>query len=199
MEWGETNMLTKKEQQQAVDEALAYYAKAGIALTDAEKGQIEVADFGLGDLRRMGLELLVYINTDRYCAKEMVLLPRQTCPEHRHPSVEGEPGKQETFRCRWGRVYLYLPGEPEADPAGDTGRWVAGRARVWDDYVKYFTVWREVELLPGDQFTIPPDTLHWFQSGEEGAVISEFSSTSRDELDFFTDPRIKRLPEVAAG
>jgi D-lyxose ketol-isomerase len=47
-------------------------------------------------------------------------------------------------------------------------------------------------LRPGDQFTIPPDTWHWFRAGEEGAVVSEFSSTSRDELDVFSDPRVER-------
>jgi D-lyxose ketol-isomerase len=47
-------------------------------------------------------------------------------------------------------------------------------------------------LRPGGQYTIPPDTLHWFQAGPDGAVVTEFSSTSRDELDVFTDPRIRR-------
>ena len=60
----------------------------------------------------------------------------------------------------------------------------------------YYTVFHELLLLPGDQYTIPPDTLHWFQAGPEGAVVSEFSSTSRDELDVFTDPRIVRIPIV---
>jgi D-lyxose ketol-isomerase len=59
-----------------------------------------------------------------------------------------------------------------------------------------YTVFHEIELGPGDQYTIPPDTLHWFRAGEEGAVVSEFSSTSRDELDLFTDPRIVRIPEA---
>ena len=38
-----------------------------------------------------------------------------------------------------------------------------------------------------------PDTLHWFQAGPQGAIISEFSTTSRDESDIFTDPQLKRL------
>ena len=38
------------------------------------------------------------------CAKELILMPRQTCPEHWHPPVGGEPGKEETFRCRWGEI-----------------------------------------------------------------------------------------------
>jgi D-lyxose ketol-isomerase len=28
------------------------------------------------------------------------------------------------------------------------------------------------------------------------AIVSEFSSTSRDEFDVFTDPRIKRIPVI---
>jgi D-lyxose ketol-isomerase len=54
----------------------------------------------------------------------------------------------------------------------------------------------EIELNPGDQYTIPADTLHWFQAGDEGAIVSEFSSTSRDESDHFTDPRIQRATVV---
>ena len=50
----------------------------------------------------------------------------------------------------------------------------------------------EIVLRPGEQWTIPPDTLHWFQAGDEGAVVSEFSTRSRDETDVFTDPRIVR-------
>lgn len=51
---------------------------------------------------------------------------------------------------------------------------------------------REVGLEPGGLFTIPPDTWHWFEAGEEGAVVSEFSSASRDELDVFLDERVRR-------
>jgi D-lyxose ketol-isomerase len=57
----------------------------------------------------------------------------------------------------------------------------------------------ELLLRPGEQFTIPPNTLHWFQAGPEGAVVSEFSSTSRDELDEFTDPSVRRETVVAPG
>ncbi|MEN6311955.1 MAG: D-lyxose/D-mannose family sugar isomerase, partial [Acidobacteriota bacterium] len=35
--------------------------------------------------------------------------------------------------------------------------------------------------------------LHWFQAGDKGAVVSEFSSTSIDERDLFTDPHIRRV------
>jgi len=142
--------------------AAAMLADAGIVLTPQERAEIEVADFGLGRLDEVGLQLVVYVNTERVCAKELVLFAGQTCPEHRHPPVGGDPGKEETFRCRRGSVLLHVDGH------GD------------------------VVLGPGDQFTIPPDTLHWFRAGAEGAIVSEFSTRSRDETDVFTDPRVVR-------
>jgi len=144
------------------ERAAKLLADAGIVLTDRERDELEIADFGLGRFEEIGLALVVYENNDRYCAKELVLLPNQLCPEHRHPPVGDDPGKQETFRCRTGEVTL----------------WVDGHG--------------ELTLRPGDQFTIPPDTLHWFRAGGAGAIVSEFSSRSTDEHDVFTDPRIVR-------
>lgn len=161
-------------------------AKAGIFLSDADKAKIEVAELGLGEFEKHGLSLLTYVNTDRYCAKELVLLPGQTCPEHRHPPVGKDPGKMETFRCRWGRVFLYVEGPATTKP----------QAAIPAGANAYYKVFHEIDLKPGEQYTIPPNTWHWFQAGPGGCVVSEFSSTSRDELDEFTDPRIKRIPEI---
>jgi len=167
--------------------ACEYFEKAGIVLTDEEKENIEVADFGLGDIDNIGLELVVYENNDRYCAKEMVLFPFQICPEHYHPPINvSNIGKRETFRCRWGKVFLYVAGEAAAKP----------QATVPEKYKSYLTVWKEIVLLPGQQYTIEPNTKHWFQGAENGAVVSEFSTTSIDEADIFTDPNIKRLPTI---
>lgn len=179
-------MLSQAEVEHARNRAAEMLARVGMAITPTELARIEVADFGLADLERTGLQLITYANTDRYCAKELMLFPRQTCPEHRHPPVGGEPGKMETFRCRWGTVHLFIEGLPTTTstarpPAGSEG---------------YYTVFHELVLRPGEQFTIAPDTLHWFQAGADGAIVSEFSSTSRDELDVFTDPRIVRIPIV---
>jgi D-lyxose ketol-isomerase len=144
------------------ERAAAMLADAGIVLTPDERDAIELADFGLGNLEEVGLQIVVYVNTERVCAKELVLFPNQVCPEHRHPPVGDDPGKEETFRCRTGVVHLHVDGH------------------------------EEIVLRPGEQFTIPPDTLHWFQAGAEGAIVSEFSTRSRDETDVFTDPRIVR-------
>ena len=180
-------MITQQQLQAARRRAKVYYDRAGIALTQAEAENMEVSDFGLADLESIGLELVVFVNTQRVCAKEIVLFPRQTCPEHRHPSVGAEAGKEETFRCRWGEVYLYVQGEPTARPKG-----IAPKGRQ-----QSFRVWHEVLLRPGDQYTLPPNVLHWFQAGDDGAVVSEFSTHSTDEYDVFTDPGIVRQTRVA--
>jgi D-lyxose ketol-isomerase len=179
-------MSVSKQTSDARARAAAMLSHAGVTLTERERANIEVADFGLADLERTGLEIVVYVNTDRYCAKELVLFPRQTCPQHRHPPVGADPGKEETFRCRWGLVWLYVEGEPAP----------AIQARLPAGSDDHYTVFCEITLHPGEQYTIPPNMLHWFQAADEGAIVSEFSSTSRDELDIFTDPRIVRVPKA---
>ncbi|HEY3707599.1 MAG TPA: D-lyxose/D-mannose family sugar isomerase [Terracidiphilus sp.] len=177
-------MMKSDEVRTFRDRAVEMLHGAGIVLTPEEAAGLEVADMGLGRLAQEGLELVTYINNDRYCAKELVIFAGQTCPEHRHPRVNGEPGKEETFRCRWGEVWLYVAGEPNASIS----------ATVPEASKDHYTVFHEIVLKPGEQYTIPPDTLHWFQAGPQGAVVSEFSSRSRDESDIFTNPEIRRAP-----
>ena len=179
-------MLSQLEYEKAVQKALLYFSAANIVLTDDEKKRIEVADFGIGDLAKVGLQLITYINTESVCAKEMVLFPNQTCPEHRHPDRNGLPGKEETFRCRYGKVYLYVEGKSTGAP----------HCKVPAGFEKYYGVYREIVLNPGEQYTIYPDTRHWFQAGDEGAIVSEFSTHSDDASDIFTDERLIRIPEV---
>jgi D-lyxose ketol-isomerase len=179
--------MKREDVERLQQEAAALLNKAHIAFTQREQAMMEVVDFGLNDIRSIGLEIILYENNERYCAKELILLPRQMCAQHRHPKVdELSAGKQETFRCRWGEVYLYVEGAATPNP----------KAIVAERYKKHLSVWHEMILRPGDQHTIGPDTLHWFQAGDEGAIVSEFSSTSIDNLDVFTDPNIKRVPEI---
>ena len=166
--------------------ALQYYEKAHIVLTKKEKDNVEVADFGLNELDATGLELVTYVNTDRVCAKEMVVFPGQTCPEHAHAPFGNYMGKEEVFRCRYGLVYLYVSGEPCAHP----------KAQPPASSKQYYTVFHEVILAPGDEYVIHPNTKHWFQGGPKGAIVSEFSTTSYDEHDVFTDPNINRIPSI---
>ncbi len=177
--------MREEEKERIKARALEYFKKADIVLSSQEKENMEIADFGLNDFEKTGLVLLVYINNFGYCAKEMVLFSNQTCPEHRHPDHNGVDGKQETFRCRYGLVYLYVEGEkkpksPCFSPTGDE---------------KYYTVFHEIILKPGDQYTIKKNKLHWFKAGDIGAIISEFSSYSDDASDIFTNLHIKRVAE----
>jgi len=64
-------MLTQAERDAARKRAAAVLAEAGIALTAPELDAIEVADFGLSRLDETGLEVVVYVNTERVCAKEL--------------------------------------------------------------------------------------------------------------------------------
>ena len=162
----------------------AKLASAGIILTPAEEAAIEIADSGLGENETIALQLITYVNTDRCCAKELVMFPHQVVVEHQHPPVGDDPGKEETFRCRQGEVYLYIEGEPTPNPKGTPP---AHRAQ-------HYTVWHEIILRPGEQYTLMPNIKHWFQAGPDGCIVSEFSTKSRDELDLFTDPDVKRIP-----
>jgi D-lyxose ketol-isomerase len=179
-------MLDKKQLESARLKALTYFETAGIILTEQEKKSIEIADFGLSDLERIGLEVLVYVNTTKVCAKELIMFPGQTCPEHIHPTKNGISGKEETFRCRWGKVFLYVSGEKNCSPKLDD----------LDSHKEFLKVAHEIVLNPGEQYTLLPDTWHWFRAGDKGAVVSEFSTTSTDDQDLFTDPRINRFTKV---
>jgi D-lyxose ketol-isomerase len=177
-------MLTSAEIARARDYTADALDQAGVVLTPTERAEIEVADFGLGDLERTGLQLVVYVNTERVCAKELVLRPGQTCPEHQHVGAGDELGKEETFRVRAGEVWLYVDGDPTPNP-----RAVAPRP-------EHYTAWHQIVLRPGEQHTIMPGTKHWFQAGPDGAVVTEFSTRSTDERDVFTDPDIRRITVV---
>jgi len=164
-------MIRRGEVKTYQQAAAAMMGRAGIVLTDQQKQEIEIADLGLGEFLTTGLGLITYINTDRYCGKDLMLWPNQTCPEHRHPPItpdmnpeppvppQGDPGKMETFRCRWGVVYLYVEGAGDKDQI---------TAKIPEGSKDYYTVFHEIVLHPGDQYTIPPNTWHWFQGGPEG-------------------------------
>jgi len=177
--------VTAAELERRRAQALAYLRRAGIVITPDEAAKLEVADLGLGRFDEVGLTLLTYVNTERVCAKELVLLPRQLCPEHRHPAIGGEPGKEETFRCRWGRVHLVVDRPAASTPPLPDHPYLRSG---------HVTAAHHVVLEPGEQYMIEPDLLHWFMAGPEGAVVSEFSTRSRDAFDVFTDPRVDRNP-----
>ena len=181
-----TSAQLEKQSRQAT--AAVQMRAAGLTLRDDEAAAIEIADFGLGRYAEFGLAIHVYVNTRRCCAKELMMTPGQTCPEHRHPPIDTDPGKEETFRVRQGEVFLHIAGDHD-----DATR-SSALSRLPADKRTTVSVFRTVHLRPGEQWTLGPNTKHWFTAGPQGAVVSEFSTRSRDEADVFTDEAIVRVP-----
>lgn len=178
-------MITKQQKIDAQNRAAVMMRKAGIQIKDDEISKIEVVDFGLSRLEAEGVQVFNMVNTDRLAAKILVLFPNQTEPEHWHPQVGDDPGKQETIRHIWGDLRFYVDGPDTIEE----GFFVPGKEGV-------YTVRNELILQPGDQLTFEPYEKHWFQAGPSGAVLYSFSTTVRDGLDGFTDPDIERITIV---
>ena len=174
-------MITRTELKEACEKALTMIEDAGIQLTNEDKDKITAADFGLSQLFKEGIQILTMFDTERVAGKILVLLPYQTEPEHWHPSVGDDPGKEEIIRAISGDLYFYIPGENSFK-----------NGFIVDGKDSCYTMRNEVVLLPGEQLILPPGTKHWFQAGENGAVMYSFSTNVRDTLDQFSDPDIIR-------
>ncbi len=178
-------MITRTEQKAAQERAAQMIVQSGIRITEEEKNRIEVVDFGLSHLEIEGVQVLTLVQTERISVKVLAMLPNQTEPEHWHPPVGDDPGKEETIRVVSGTVYFYIQGENTFNQ----GFLVKGKE-------KYYTLMHEIILKAGDQITFQPGEKHWFQARDEGAVMYSFSSVARDALDQFTDPDIVRTVKV---
>ena len=178
-------MILRSKARELQRSAKDLFDRAGIRLTDEEQARIEVADFGLGNPECEGAQIFTFVQTNRYAAKVIALLPGQTLPEHWHPPVGDDPGKQETVRVAWGT--LCLVGE---------GPGVLVHAAIPAGKEAAYTLRHEEVLGPGGSRTFRPGEKHWFQAGPEGAVVYSFSSVVRDVLDGFTDPAIERITRI---
>jgi len=178
-------MLTRKEYSIAQKRAAKMIAKSGIKITEEEKNRINVSDFGLSALDLEGGQILTFFNTERISTKIIALFPRQTLPEHWHPSIGDNPGKEEVIRVIEGTLYFYCPGEASMR----FGKLPVNREM-------FYTARHEIVMLPGDQIMIKPGIVHWFQAGEGGAVIFSFSTCAKDLNDCFTNPNIVRTTKV---
>ena len=178
-------MLMKQQQQQARRQAGEMIGRAGIHVTDQEAEGIEVVDFGLSQLEKEGVQVLTLVQTERISVKVLALFPNQTEPEHWHPPVAGDPGKEETVRVIFGTLYFYIPGENTFKE----GFLVKGKEHC-------YTMRHEIVMRPGDQITLAPGVKHWFQARDEGVVMYSFSTIARDALDQFTDKDIVRITKI---
>lgn len=178
-------MITRKEQIEAQKQAIRLFEQAGIYITDEEKNKIEVVDFGLSHLSVEGVQILTMVQTDRISVKLLALMPYQTEPEHWHPPVGDDPGKEETIRHLWGDLFFYTPGGDEIE-----------HGFIPEHKESLYTCRKEMVFRPGEQLFCPPGEKHWFQAGSKGAVLYSFSTIARDIQDKFTDPHINRITKV---
>jgi len=174
-------MISQKEYAKVCREALALLDKAGVVLQEEERGQMSAHDFGLSHVRMEGAQILTLFETERIAAKVLVLLPHQTLPEHWHPRVGTDAGKEEVVRALWGELRAYVEGR-----AG------MKMGRIPEGKEAWYTMRKEVILTPGEQLLLPPGSKHWFQGGASGAVLYSFSSKVRDLQDEFSDPAVQR-------
>lgn len=174
-------MITKEDFKYVCERSIEMIESAGIYLSAEDKKQITAADFGLNQIKKEGVQIMTLFDTTRMAAKILVLLPHQTEPEHWHPPVGNDPGKEEVIRGIWGDLIFCIPGEDTLKK----GFLVEGKEA-------YYTMRNEVVINPGDQLVLPPGTKHWFQAGERGAVMYSFSTKVTDLMDKFTDPNIQR-------
>lgn len=178
-------MITKEQQKTAQKRAAEMIRQAGIKITEKEANSVGIVDFGLSNLEKEGVQVLTLIQTERISVKVLVLFPNQTEPEHWHPPVGDDPGKEETVRVISGIVYFYIPGE-------DTLK----EGFIPEGKEDYYTVRKEIVMKPSDQITLAPGEKHWFQARDKGAVMYSFSTIARDALDQFTDPGIVRITKI---
>jgi D-lyxose ketol-isomerase len=178
-------VITREQQRSAQKRAADMIRQAGIRITNEEAGSIEVVDFGLSDLEKEGVQVLTLVQTERISVKVLVLFTNQTEPEHWHPPVGDDPGKEETVRIISGSVYFYIPGKDTFKEGVITG----GKENC-------YTMRHEIIMKPCDQIILQPGEKHWFQARDEGAVMYSFSTIARDALDQFTDPNIERITKI---
>ena len=178
-------MIRLEEFNEVCQKSLDMIDEAGILLSPEDRKKMTAADFGLSHIKTEGVQILTMFETDRIAGKILVLLPSQTEPEHWHPPLGNNPGKQEIIRGLWGSLRFYIPGEDNMKVGF-----------IPDGQEENFLVRHELIMKPGDQLVLEPGTKHWFQAGPEGAVLYSFSTTVNDIMDEFTNTEIERETKI---
>jgi len=151
--------------------------KSGFPLTDEERLDLQVCDFGLGHFFEEGVAFIDILRSPRLRITILVLLPGQTLPQHLHPAYDQEPGKEETLRVLYGSTKVYVKGGPSN-----------AEIKVPPGKVPNYSARKEVALTIGRHFTIPPAKEHWFQGGLQGSVNICFQNRVDESHNVFSDP-----------
>ena len=175
--------MNKRSKEKELREiAQKWIKESGFPVTQEELDSIAIADFGLSNPRVEGAQILTLFATERISTKLIVLLPGQFLPEHWHPPVGSDPGKEEILRGYYGSVDYCEEGEDTCPQDA----LLAGKEAQYTQR-KYYN------LKPNDQVIIPSGKKHWIAGGKEGGIVISFSTCVRDALDQFTDKDIQRI------
>jgi D-lyxose ketol-isomerase len=151
--------------------------KSGFSLTHSELSSMEANDFGLDNFEEEGFFLIDLLRTDRVRVNLLILLPNQSLPQHLHPSYEDEEGKEETLRVLYGETKVYVEGD-ENNP----------EIRIPENKEPFYTSRHEIHLKLGEQYSVSPNTKHWFQAGPNGSVNIAFQNRVNEDHNVFYDP-----------
>jgi len=157
--------------------ALDLLNESGFKLTDQEIESIEANDFGLNNFEEEGFFLIDLVRTDRVRVNILILLPNQNLPQHLHPSYTDEEGKEETLRVLYGETKVYVEGDQNKP-----------YIKIPSKKEPYYTSRYEIHLGLGEQYSVKPNTKHWFQAGPKGSVNIAFQNRVNEDFNLFYDP-----------
>jgi D-lyxose ketol-isomerase len=141
-------------------------------------------DFGLGRFTEVGMAGLIWVNDEEYNyqGNDMYLLPGQRIPEHGHDKTAIAGPKLESWLVRYGTVDIYGEGNPT--PGAD--------ADIAEEDKQIWIAKTKKKLLPGQVGRLEgAETMHWMQAGDEGAIVSEFSTFHDGNALKFSNPNAK--------
>ncbi len=167
----------------AIEMAQSLVLRSGFPIGEAELKTLQTNDFGLNNFEHEGFVFTDLLRTPFVRMTLMVFLPGQTLPQHKHPPHEDSPGKEESVRTLWGQFKVYVEGDSHRQDL------------VFPESKEpYYTARKETVLEVNEQFSVPPDTAHWFQAGPEGAVVLAVQNRVNEDYNQFYDPQSTGCP-----
>ena len=150
----------------------AYYdmfRRFSYPISETLEKEMWILDFGLGDLARVGLAGIFWLNRQdyNYFGHEIFLLPGQMIAEHSHVATDKGAAKMESWQPRRGMIYTFGEGEPTPellDKIPPSQRNVVksqrGQALGIDEigHLNRLTAW------------------HFMVAGPEGALVTEYGT-----------------------
>lgn len=153
-------------------------------VTETVKKNMWVADFGLGDFPRVGMGGLVWLNRPdfNYFGLDILLLPNQMIPEHKHIATDKAKPKMESWHVRFGEIVTFGEGEPT--PAFFDRVPESQRATCKSKHASVLRLHETDDLNRVEAW-------HFMVAGPEGALVTEYGLFQDPAALRFTNPKGK--------